>query len=213
MNMFNSGTLIVFGFGGHARSIADVAIRCGYDDLIFVDNNAKSNEKYFGYKVVKSIDIPDLRGVHAFAAAGEGLMRESQCALIEKSGMKLVSLISPTATLSVGASVASGCFIGNHAHIGSSAQIGYSSIVNTCGIVEHDSNVGPYSHVSINSSIAGRSSLGRFSMLGANSVIIDGLVVSDFVLIGAGGVVVNDILSPGVYVGNPAKRISDHPKK
>jgi len=45
--------------------------------------------------------------------------------------------------------------------------------------------------------------------LGAGSVVIDSISVASNVVIGAGGVVVAAIDSPGVYVGVPVRRIAN----
>jgi serine acetyltransferase len=46
--------------------------------------------------------------------------------------------------------------------------------------------------------------------LGAGAVVIDSISVASNVVIGAGGVVVAAIDSPGVYVGVPVRRIAKH---
>jgi UDP-N-acetylbacillosamine N-acetyltransferase len=38
--------LLILGFGGHARSVADVAIASGITQLCFIDANAKPNESF-----------------------------------------------------------------------------------------------------------------------------------------------------------------------
>jgi acetyltransferase-like isoleucine patch superfamily enzyme len=45
-------------------------------------------------------------------------------------------------------------------------------------------------------------------MLGAGAVVIDGVFVTSDVIIGAGGVVVGEIVDPGVYVGVPVRRLN-----
>lgn len=199
--------LLILGFGGHARSVADVALACGYEDLLFVDANAKPGENFLGHRVLKDTKGLDDTWRLAFAASGDGLQRLKQCEMIDELGMNLVSLVSPVTSIGVGSDIASGCFVGHHAHIGPLAKIGRGCIVNTGALVEHESCVGEFSHVSVNSTIAGRSTLGSFSMLGAGAIIIDGISTVDYVMIGAGTVVANCIEFPGTYVGVPARRL------
>ena len=49
--------------------------------------------------------------------------------------------------------------------------------------------------------------VGRFAKVGANATVLPGLVIGDNSLIGAGSVVVKDVESNTVVVGNPAKKI------
>ena len=199
--------LLILGFGGHARSVADVALACGYTRLLFIDKNAQPSENFLGYEVVRSLSGLELEGYCAFAAAGDAKKRQQQCLVLENIGVPLVSLVAPSASIGVGSSVSTGCFVGHHAHVGPMAVVGKSVIINNGAVVEHESFVGDYSHISINASIAGRSKLGAYSMLGAGATIIDGLSVSSDVVIGAGSVVISGIDFPGTYVGIPAKKI------
>jgi len=52
--------------------------------------------------------------------------------------------------------------------------------------------------------------IGNNVSIGTNSTILPVKICSD-VIIGAGSVVTKDIIEPGIYAGNPAKRIKDFP--
>ncbi len=199
--------LIILGFGGHARSVLDLAVKCGYKDILFVDENANDDESFQGFLVLREIDFGIFRQADFFSASGNSKIRAKNNLSLCEKGLNIATLISPLAHIGLGAEVAQGSFIGCFSYIGPGAKIGQGSIVNTAAVVEHESVVGAYSHVSINSSIAGRSRLGAHSMLGAGSVVIDGINICDDVMIGAGAVVCSNIFSPGTYVGVPAKQI------
>lgn len=198
---------MIMGFGGHARSAADVALACGYENLVFIDTNAQLGEDFHGYLVLSDTRYLDDSWHLAFAASGDNFKRQKQCDIVEAMGMSLVSLVSPLASIGIGSYIAPGCFVGHHAHIGPSARVGRGTIINSGAIIEHDACVGEFSHVSVNSVIAGRSRLGSFSMLGAGATIIDGVSTVDHVIVGAGAVVVSCIENSGVFVGVPARRI------
>lgn len=51
--------LVIVGCGGHARSVADVAMSCGVCDFIFWDINARENEKLFAFPVLSNKSILD----------------------------------------------------------------------------------------------------------------------------------------------------------
>lgn len=201
------GRLVIFGFGGHARSVADVALSCGYADLIFIDANAREGEAFLGYEVVRNVDGIGAGWEAAFAASGDGRIRAEQCTFVRERGFSLVSLVSPMATVGAGSLIEAGCFIGHHAHVGPLSTIEMAAIINTGAVVEHESAIGRFAHVSVNATIAGRASLGDFSMLGAGATIIDGVNVGSGVTIGAGAVVRAGIRVAGTYVGVPARRL------
>ncbi len=54
--------------------------------------------------------------------------------------------------------------------------------------------------------------VGNNVSIGTNSTILP-ITICDHVIIGAGSVVTKDIAEPGVYAGNPAKKIKDYPNE
>lgn len=53
-----------------------------------------------------------------------------------------------------------------------------------------------------------RTEVGDYVSIGTNATILPVRIV-DYVVIGAGAVVTKDILAPGIYAGNPAKKLRD----
>lgn len=203
----NANRLLILGFGGHARSVADIALSCGYKELLFLDTNAQQGENFLGHPVVPQLEEQLYTELAAFPAAGDNLIRQEQCRRIRSLGRMPATLISPQASIGRGAVISPGCLVGHHAHVGPMSRIGEGCIINTGAIVEHESTVGDFSHVSVNATIAGRTQLGSLAMLGAGATIIDGLSVCDRVTIGAGAMVHRSINIAGTYVGVPAKRV------
>jgi UDP-N-acetylbacillosamine N-acetyltransferase len=201
------GDLVLLGFGGHARSVADVALTAGYGRLWFVDDNAAEGERFLDFPVQRL--MPQDAGNWVYMpCAGDNRRREAQIRQLIDANLTVATIISPTATIGHGSSIGPGCFIGHHAHVGPLAKLGAGCIVNTGGIVEHDCIVGDCVHVSVNSILAGKSSLGDRVFLGAGAVVIDGISVGSDVTIGAGAVVAESIQLPGIYAGVPARKIS-----
>ncbi len=199
--------LVVMGFGGHARSVADVALACGYTSLLFVDDHAGAGEHFLGHPVVRHLPAAWGLPCDAIAALGDNQRRHQLCDSIERQGLRLVSLVSPLASCGAGSHIGPGCFVGHHAHIGPMAHIGRACIINTGATVEHECRVGDHSHVAVHATLAGRSTLGAFCMLGASATVIDGLQVADGVTIGAGALVRADITETGTYVGVPVRKL------
>lgn len=199
--------LLILGFGGHARSVADVAMACGYDELVFVDDHARDGENFLGHSVIADIDGYVEGDWAIFPAAGDNRKREVQYAKALDLGFFIASLVSPKASVGAGAKILAGCFVGHHAHVGPMARLGRACIINTGALVEHECLIGDFCHVSVNAVMAGRSRLGDYSMLGAGATVIDQVYVCNDVVVGAGAVVSQSIENSGTYVGVPAKRI------
>lgn len=200
--------LCVLGFGGHARSVMDVALAAGIHDFLFVDANAAPNETLLGFPAQTILPKMLPPGWAVFPAAGVNKRRSEQVEWALRVGWPLATIVSPSASIGVGSVLGPGCFVGHHAHIGPMAHIGAGCIVNTGAVVEHEAHVGDFSHVSVNAVIAGRSRIGRLVMVGASATVLDGLSIVDDVTIGGGGVVHRSIDMTGVYVGVPVRRVS-----
>lgn len=201
--------LVIFGFGGHARSLADVALAAGIKKLLFIDENAKVGESFQGFVVQKMIPEIFPEGWACISAAGDNSKRKLQIELVKSNRWPLATLISHTATIGVGSSIAPGTFIAHHAHVGPMAIIGEGCIINTRAIVEHDCQVGDYSHVSIGASVAGRTKVGNLCSIFAGATLIDSIKVCNDSTVAAGATVISNIVTPGLYAGVPARLIGN----
>jgi len=76
--------LRIYGFGGHARSIADVAIASGIEQLVFADLNAHDDESFLGFPVIKTFDDSPPDGWQCFAAAGDNRKRWAQSCIFRR---------------------------------------------------------------------------------------------------------------------------------
>ena len=202
------GGLVLLGCGGHARSVADVALAAGWGPLWFVDERAREHESSLGFPVQLALP-PHTEGLVYIPCAGDNRLRLAQIRQLAEAGLPLATVISPSATIGQGAMVSPGCFVGQHAHIGPLARVGAGCIVNTSAAVEHDCVLGECCHVSVHATVAGRSRLGDCVFLGAGAVAIANVSVAGDVIIGAGGVVVAPIERPGTYVGVPVRRVGE----
>lgn len=200
--------LCVLGFGGHARSVLDVAVAVGIQNFLFVDAHAAPGETLLGFPTQTMFPEILPSGWGVFPAAGSNARRREQVEWVLQAGWPLATLVSPMASIGVGSALEPGCFVGHHAHVGPMARIGKGCIVNTAAVVEHEAVVGDFSHVSVNAVIAGRSRIGCSVMVGASASVLDGLTIVDDVTIGGGGVVHRSIDLAGVYVGVPVRRVS-----
>lgn len=86
-------------------------------------------------------------------------------------------------------------------------HIGKHVIINVNAAVHHDSIIGSFSTISPGATICGSVLIGRRCFIGANAVVREKIKICDDVVIGAGSVVVKDITEPGIYAGNPCKKI------
>lgn len=201
----NRKSLVILGFGGHARSVADVALAAGWAQIVFVDQNAREGEMLGEFAVHSTLPVGWAEESMAFPAAGDNRRREAMC---EAAPFPVATLIAPNANVGFRAQIMEGTFVGHMAHVGPQSQIGRGVILNTGCVIEHECSIGEFTHVSVNATVAGRCKIGAHVMLGAGATVIDGVSICEQAIIGAGAVVVDDIVEPKTYVGVPAKPVT-----
>lgn len=199
--------LLLIGCGGHARSVADVALDLGVEELLFVDVNARPGETIGGFAVTPIWPHALRSDWCVMPAAGSASARARAVGEARRQDLALAALVSRRAYVASTAVVMPGAFVAHGAHVGPYARIGEGAIVNTGAVVDHESVVEAYAHVAVNATVAGRCTVGANSALGAGAVVIDNVSVGADISIGAGGVVVADLVEPGVYVGVPVRRV------
>ena len=199
--------IIIFGCGGHARSVAN-AIREIDDqtEILFVDNNVKENEIILGFRTEQGYDIEE--NDKYIIAVGDNMVRSRLYHKIRKAGRGCcISVISVRALIGKEADVGNGTFVAHNAYLGPQSKAGIDTIINTGSIIEHEAVIGNHTHIAPNVTVCGRSKIGNYVFCGAGSTIIDKVNICDGVTVGAGAVVVKDITEPGIYVGVPARKI------
>lgn len=199
--------MIVFGCGGHARSIIDVIRETGREtEIILVDDGAKENEMILDCKVLKRYQ-PEVGDGYIVAIGDNNRRAKAYHMLLEMSQGRPVSVVSAHAHMGIGSIIGQGSFVAAGAHIGPQACVGDNSIINTGSIIEHETKIGNNTHVAPRTVVCGRANIGNYVFCGAGSIIIDKVKICDNVVIGAGAVVRECIAEPGIYVGVPARRI------
>lgn len=193
--------LVIVGASGHGKVVADIARLCGYDDIVFLDDDENKKE-CAGYHVVgKTNDAPagDL-----FVAIGDNEIRKRICQ--QYADRRQPILIHPSAVVADNAQIGSGTVIMAGAVINPGASVGCGCIINTCSSVDHDCAVGDYVHISVGSRVCGTVMIGEMTWIGAGSTVINNISICEKCIIGAGAVVVKDIKDRGTFVGIPARR-------
>lgn len=186
-------SLYIYGNGGHAKVVADIARANGYDNLIFLDNN--SDMKF----------SPNLPKHPIIIAIGNTLIRQKLQNLVLSSGFELITLIHPTAVIGSDVTIGTGSVVMPRAIINANSIIGDGVIINSGAIVEHDCIIGNFAHICPGVALAGGVNIGERTWIGIGSSIIQGIKIKSDITIGAGSVVVSDIDGGSIAYGNPCK--------
>lgn len=191
--------LIIIGASGHGKVIADIAVKTGYEDIVFLDDDEKIKE-CAGYQVVgKVAEAVEMDG-DKIVAIGNAKIRE-----VIQETIETVKLIHPDAIISRRVEVGDGTVVMAGVVINSDVVIGRGCIINTGASVDHDCNIGNFTHISVGVHVAGACAVGYRTWIGAGATVSDNVNICNDCMIGAGAVVIKNIEAPGIYVGIPVK--------
>jgi sugar O-acyltransferase (sialic acid O-acetyltransferase NeuD family) len=199
--------LLIFGAGGHGRVLVDAALLTRqWHQILVSDRKLPDNpaEMFLGVRLI-TVDAALLQNLSVHIAIGNNQFRQKEAAAWGHE--RLVTVVHPAAIVSVFSNLGLGCFVAAGAVIGPLARIAMGVIINHGAVVDHDVEVGAFSHVAPNASLAGHAKLGQRVLIGSGAVVLPSVLIGDDVTIGAGSVVNTDLLEPGTYAGIPARKI------
>lgn len=203
--------ILIVGAGGLGKEIVDLIRQIGnYNIVGFLDDDITKKGAYFnGVPVLGTIgDLQQFRQVKnlVLAVANPALKYK----LYEYSKIcqfTFPNLIHPSVLLGISVTMGQGNVICANSILSTEVTLkDFITINPQCGI-GHEIIIGSYSTLYWNVHLGGNTRIDASCELGTHSCIIQGLQITDHVIVGAGAVVVKDIDEPGTYVGVPARRI------
>ncbi|MED4079844.1 acetyltransferase [Halalkalibacterium halodurans] len=201
--------LLIIGASGHGKVIADIALQMNrWNTILFLDDNERV-KRAMGLDVIgKTKDVDKfIADYDIFIGIGNNQIREKLQNQLKASQATIPTLIHPSAVIGSKVAIGQGTAVMAGAVINCCSKIGDGCIVNTGATIDHDNCIEDYVHISPGVNIAGSVKVGRSSWLGIGSKVSNNIDITSNCIIGAGGVVVQDIYESGTYVGVPVKKI------
>ena len=199
--------LIIIGASGHGKVIADIAVRNGYEDIVFLDD-ADHIQSCAGFPVVgKTSALSHMNGDVIVAIGNANIRERIQESIQNQKRVKLATLIHPNAVISRRVEIGVGSVVMAGAVVNSDVVIGKGCIINTGASVDHDCKVEDFAHISVGAHVAGTCCIGKRTWIGAGAVVSNNVNICGDCMIGAGAVVIRNMEESGTYVGCPARKI------
>ncbi len=189
--------LYIYGAGGHGEVISDIANLHGYDEIIFLDDENPNHPKLSD--IGSRQDIPIAIGI------ASNQRRKVIFQKLKSMGLKILTLIHPSAVISPSVTIGQGCIIMAGVIVNTNSQIKDGVILNSGSIIEHECFIGEFAHISPGVSVARKVNIGPLVHVGIGTSIIQNVAIGQDSIIGAGSVVVSDISSNSVAYGVPCK--------
>ena len=193
----------IYGAGGHGKIVLDAMQKSKLKCEGFIDDQVL--KEWMDLPVFASSFLNDLNNIELHIAIGNCKAREE---VVNKfQNLKFVSIYHPNAIISSRAKIEVGTFLAAGSIIGPDAKVGKHSIVNHHAVIDHDCSVGDFCHIAPHVSLGGGVKVGQGVLIGAGAIVLPGMKIADYVTVGAGSIVTNDIASGVTVVGNPARAI------
>ena len=196
--------LAIIGASGHGKVIADIAVKNGYKEIVFLDDNPNVQE-CAGFRVVgTSEDVDKYSDYDIIVAIGNASIRKKIHKQVGE--YRLTTLIHPQSVISRRVTIGKGTVVMAGAIINSDTKIGEGCIINTGASVDHDCNIGDFVHVSVGAHVAGTVTVEDSTWIGAGATVSNNVAICGECMIGAGAVVVKNIRSRGLMLEVLLKR-------
>jgi sugar O-acyltransferase (sialic acid O-acetyltransferase NeuD family) len=201
--------LIIYGAGGHAVSIANVALSAGYTVKHFVDKN-KRGQNLLGVSIIG--DIADLDNIDFYCfgiAVGDNAARERIYNEIEAkyTNLNFPPLVHASATISSFTSIGNGTVVMPKAVIGPNSKVGKFCLLNTHSSIDHDCIMLDFSSLAPAAVTGGTVQIGLRSAISIGATIKHGLKIGDDSIVGANSYLNIDLPSNQIAYGTPAKLV------
>ena len=195
--------LVIWGAGGHAVSVAGVALAAGWDVLAFVDP-ARVGETCLSRPVLAS--LPVSRPLAVTVAIGDNAARERVALTLASQHPDLAwpALVHPAAVVAEGALLDEGVVIMPGAVIGPLARAGRWSLINTRAVLEHESELGQAASLAPGAITGGRVRIGARSAVCLGSVVREKRVIGEDAVLGAASYLHHDQPACTLAWGTPA---------
>ncbi len=209
--------IVIIGGGGHAKVILSIIRKLKVFNVVGYTDKQELEDlpgcPFIGQDSILEKIIAD--NPQTCAVIGLGMLDSKQAHKrsqlynhLNFLGYELPGLISPDAILNEDVSIGSGSVVMDGVIVNTGTEIGCGVILNTRSSIDHDCQIGDFSHIAPGSTICGSVITGKNVLIGAGSVVIQCLNISENSIVGAGSLVINDIELAGIYAGSPARKIS-----
>lgn len=206
-------SVVILGAGGLTTEIAELLATPSYSQYSLLgcldDDPKKQGLNFSGVPVLGPLaDVHDYPDAVLLLALGSPRSYSRRLPLIEKLGLEkrsFLTIIHPTAWVSPSARIGQGCVVLAYSQISNNAILEDHVVLLSHCAVNHDSFIGRGTLSASGVIVSGNVRIGQSCYLGAGSKFRDGVSVGDGTLIGVGAVVVSNLPSAGVFVGNPAR--------
>lgn len=202
--------LAIMGASGHGKVVADVALRLGWQEIVFFDDEWPTKKQNGHWKVLgNGKDLISRLGRFdgVIVGIGNNEIRWEKFNELRSHSANLVSLIDPNAVVSQFATVGTGSVVFAGAIVQVDSILGEACIINTGSTVDHDCVLDDSVHISPGANLAGGVHVGPRSWVGIGANVKQLVQIGADVMVGAGAAVIRNVPDGQTVVGVPARAL------
>jgi acetyltransferase EpsM len=198
---FDAQALIIYGGGGHGKSLIDLLHALGtFQPVGLIDDRLEAGTEVMGLTVfgggglLVALSERGLRlAVNAVGGVGDVGSRVRVFERILAAGFTCPTLIHPKAFVEPSAHLADGVQVFPNAYVGSDADVGFGVIVNTGSVVSHDCRLEAYANIAPGALLAGGVMIGEGVLIGMSVTVNLNVEIGSGARVGNSAVVKQDV--------------------
>ncbi len=207
----------IYGAGALGREIYYMLLDQNFseEDIVFIDDSVRENS-ISGISFNKMVfqELSELEPQTPVVIAQGDPQKRSLIALSLRSTQnELARVIDRTALIRGQVQLGLGVVVSAYSIISDGSSLAANVFVNSSTVIGHDVKIGENSSISSQVNIGGKCKIGENVFIGSGAKIRDGISIGNNTVISAGSIVLVDIGSDVVALGNPAKPIAVNLRK
>jgi len=200
--------IAIVGAGGFAREVLWLLTDLGLESRVggFFETDEIWKQRQVSGLPVGPLSSLESSQWEAVLAVGSPIVRKGLRDALP-ADMAYPTLVHPSVQRSKRVELASGVVICAGTILTCDIVVSEHVHLNLATTVGHDCQLKPFVTTAPAVNISGACDIGELTYIGTNVALREGLRIAAGTTIGMGAVVVTHIVDPGVYVGNPAKKL------
>lgn len=207
--------LAIFGTGGFAKELLDLAIDQGYSDICFLEKQVHDQQMLLGFHVLPESELFAMGNMDFAIGIADPAIRKKISQLYPE--LNYPNLVHSQASLGYGIDqvlqcckgvvIAAGARITNSCHFGDFVIVSFNSTIG------HDCKLNNFVSVMPGANVSGCIELKEAVYIGTNATILPGQspnnlrYLAEYSTIGAGSLVLKDTQAYTTYIGSPAREL------
>jgi sugar O-acyltransferase (sialic acid O-acetyltransferase NeuD family) len=206
--MLERKDIVIFGTGGHARVLHDIALDCAVFNVIgFVAPRAGG--EFCGLPVFGDDSLASSACRYGVIGIGDNHLRMQVAGAVQgrDAAFQFVTLVHPSAQRLRGVEIGAGSVVMPGALINSAVSIGMHCILNTGCAVDHDGVIEDFASIAPGAVLGGSVKVGRGTAVALGAKVIHGISIGPGSVVGAGALVLHDVAAGVLAYGSPCRTV------